>query len=211
MRRNASKLKDMLILCNKLIRTNRPAIETTQDYNFCLPGCEFHITFWKVVNLFLLLGAFFLTSYHMCFWLYGWVEGECYNLHLSPYILRSEWILKYWHRHHSPLSIGRRQILESRYGTWRELRVSPQLTSFPYKSFSSRMVSQTAWISLLCGVTHLVDSNLPLASKQKFRFGLTRSGQARPIRNFCFDVNRRLESTRCVTLYIACVILVPFM
>ena len=49
-------------------------------------------------------------------------------------------------------------------------------------------------------MTHLVDSNLPLESKQKFHFGLTRSGQARPVRNFCFDVSRRFESTRCVTL-----------
>ena len=47
-------------------------------------------------------------------------------------------------------------------------------------------------------VTHLVDSDLLLTSKQKFRFGLARSGQARPIRNFCFDVNGRFESTRCV-------------
>ena len=50
-------------------------------------------------------------------------------------------------------------------------------------------------------VTHLLDSNLPLTSKQKFCFGLTRSGQARPIRNFCFDVNGRFESTRYATLY----------
>ena len=53
-----------------------------------------------------------------------------------------------------------------------------------------------------CRVTHLVDSNIPLTSKQKFRFGLAiLSGQARPIRNFCFDVNGRFESMRCVTLY----------
>ena len=54
--------------------------------------------------------------------------------------------------------------------------------------------------STMYRVTHLVDSNLPLTSKQKFCFGLTRSGQARPIRNFCFDVNWRFESRRCVTL-----------
>ena len=37
-------------------------------------------------------------------------------------------------------------------------------------------------------VTHHVVRNLPLTSKQKFRFGLARQGQARPKRNFCFDV-----------------------
>ena len=51
-------------------------------------------------------------------------------------------------------------------------------------------------------VTHLVDSNLLLTSNQKFRFGLARSGQARPIRNLSFDVNGRFESRRCVTLYL---------
>ena len=50
-------------------------------------------------------------------------------------------------------------------------------------------------------VTHLVDSNLPLTSKQKFRFGLACPDLARPKQNFCFDVNGRFESTRCVTLY----------
>ena len=38
--------------------------------------------------------------------------------------------------------------------------------------------------ALFYRVTHHVDSNLPLTSKQKFRFGLARSGLARPIRNF---------------------------
>ena len=37
---------------------------------------------------------------------------------------------------------------------------------------------------------HLVQ-NLPLTSKLKFRFGLARSGQARPKRNFCCEVNGR--------------------
>ena len=54
---------------------------------------------------------------------------------------------------------------------------------------------------LIYRVTHLVDSNLLLTSKPKFRFGLARSGQARPIRNLCSDVNGRFESRRCVTLY----------
>ena len=54
--------------------------------------------------------------------------------------------------------------------------------------------------SPLYRVAHLVDSNLPLTSKQKFCFGLARSGQARPMRNFCFDINGRFESTTCVTL-----------
>ena len=53
-------------------------------------------------------------------------------------------------------------------------------------------------LPLLYRVTHLLDSNLPLTSKDKFRIGLD---LARPKRNFWFDVNRRFESTRCVTLY----------
>ena len=43
-------------------------------------------------------------------------------------------------------------------------------------------------------VTHHVVKNLPLISKQKFRFGLSLSGQARPKQNFCFDDNRRYGS-----------------
>ena len=50
-------------------------------------------------------------------------------------------------------------------------------------------------------MTHLVDSNLPLTSKDKFCIGLACPDLARPKRNFWFDVNRRFESTRCVTLY----------
>ena len=50
-------------------------------------------------------------------------------------------------------------------------------------------------------VTHLVDSNLPLTSKQKFCIGLACPDLARPKQNLCFDVNGRFESTRCVTLY----------
>ena len=33
-------------------------------------------------------------------------------------------------------------------------------------------------------VTHQVDSNLPLTSNQKFRFGLSKPGQTRPKQNF---------------------------
>ena len=40
-------------------------------------------------------------------------------------------------------------------------------------------------------VTHHVRQNIPLTSKQKFRFGLARPAHARPKRNSCFDVNRR--------------------
>ena len=40
-------------------------------------------------------------------------------------------------------------------------------------------------------VTHQVVVNLPFTSKQKFGFGLARPGQARPQRNFCFEVNGR--------------------
>ena len=39
---------------------------------------------------------------------------------------------------------------------------------------------------------HLVQ-NLLLSSKLKFRFGLARSGQARPKHNFSFNVNGRFE------------------
>ena len=40
-----------------------------------------------------------------------------------------------------------------------------------------------------------VEPNLPLTSKQKLRFSLSRSGQARLKRNFCFDVKGRFGST----------------
>ena len=43
-------------------------------------------------------------------------------------------------------------------------------------------------------VTHHVDSNLPLTSKREFSFDLARQGLVRPKRNFCFEVNGRLES-----------------
>ena len=54
---------------------------------------------------------------------------------------------------------------------------------------------------LLYRVTHQVDLNLPLTSNQKFRFGLARPGQARPKRNFFFEVNGRFWSSGMVTLY----------
>ena len=40
-------------------------------------------------------------------------------------------------------------------------------------------------------VTIPLVQNLPLTTKQKFRFDLGRPGEARPKRNFCFEVNRR--------------------
>ena len=51
-------------------------------------------------------------------------------------------------------------------------------------------------------VTHQVVTNHQLTSKQKFRFGRARPGQARPKWNFCFEVIRRFITTWCVTLYI---------
>ena len=51
-------------------------------------------------------------------------------------------------------------------------------------------------------VTHHVRQNLLLTSKQELSFGLAWPGQARPKRNFCFDVNWRFWRTWCVTLYI---------
>ena len=50
-------------------------------------------------------------------------------------------------------------------------------------------------------VTIPLVQNLQLTSRQKFRFGLACSGLARPKRNFCFEVNGRFGTTRCVTLY----------
>ena len=44
-------------------------------------------------------------------------------------------------------------------------------------------------------VTHQVVTNLPLTSKQKFRFGLACHGLAKPRRNFSFDVNGRFVIT----------------
>ena len=51
-------------------------------------------------------------------------------------------------------------------------------------------------------VTRLLVQNLPLTSKVKFRFGLARPGQARPKRNFTFEVNGRFCTRRWVTLYV---------
>ena len=67
---------------------------------------------------------------------------------------------------------------------------------------ANKRLFQTGYVTMY-RVTHLVDSNLLLTLKQKFRFGLARSGQDRPVRNFCSDVNGRFESRRCVTLYSA--------
>ena len=66
-----------------------------------------------------------------------------------------------------------------------------------------KLMVQSGQYHVLLGiyrVTRLVDSNLLLTSNQKFRFGLARSGQARPIRTLSFGVNGRFESRRCVTL-----------
>ena len=43
--------------------------------------------------------------------------------------------------------------------------------------------------------------NLQLTSRQKFRFGLARPGQARPKGNFCLEVKRRFCTSGMVTLY----------
>ena len=44
-------------------------------------------------------------------------------------------------------------------------------------------------------VTHQIVLNRLLISKQKFHFGLARPRQARPKRNFSFEVNRRIVTT----------------
>ena len=49
-------------------------------------------------------------------------------------------------------------------------------------------------------VTIQLVQNLLLTSKLKFRFGLARPGQARPKRNFCFEVNGRFCTAWLVTL-----------
>ena len=55
---------------------------------------------------------------------------------------------------------------------------------------------------LIYRVTGQLVQNLPLTSKQKFRFGLARPGQARPKRNFYFEVNSRFCTSCSVTLYL---------
>ena len=47
------------------------------------------------------------------------------------------------------------------------------------------------YFNLLYRVTIPPVQNLPLTSKQKFRFGLVWPGLARLKRNFCFEVNGR--------------------
>ena len=64
----------------------------------------------------------------------------------------------------------------------RESRVALRLAARLFQKLSYR-------------VTHDVDSNLLLTSKQKFRFGLVCPDLARPKQNFCLDVNGRFEST----------------
>ena len=44
-------------------------------------------------------------------------------------------------------------------------------------------------------VTIQLVMNLPLTSKQKFRFGLARTGLDRPNRNFCFEVNEGFDTS----------------
>ena len=53
-------------------------------------------------------------------------------------------------------------------------------------------------VSTLYRVTHLLVQNLPLTSKEKFRFGLACPGLARPKRNFSYG---RFCTRRLVTLY----------
>ena len=50
-------------------------------------------------------------------------------------------------------------------------------------------------------VTEQLVQNTPLSSKQKFRFGLARPGQARLKRNYCFEFNGRFCTSCSVTLY----------
>ena len=50
-------------------------------------------------------------------------------------------------------------------------------------------------------VTQQVVANLPLTSKQKFRFGLAWTGLTRSKQNLCIKVNGRFGTTCIVTLY----------
>ena len=50
-------------------------------------------------------------------------------------------------------------------------------------------------------MTILLVQNLPLTSKEKFRFGLASPGMTRPKRNFSFEVNGRFSTSGIVTLY----------
>ena len=49
-------------------------------------------------------------------------------------------------------------------------------------------------------VTIPLVQNLQLTSRQKFRFGLARPGQAKPKRNFCLEINWRFCTSGMVTL-----------
>ena len=67
-----------------------------------------------------------------------------------------------------------------------------------YGEYVANFHNQTSRFEGLCTiirVTHQVVTNLPLTSKQKFSFGPARPGQARPKRNFCFEVNGRFVTT----------------
>ena len=50
-------------------------------------------------------------------------------------------------------------------------------------------------VTYIYRVTIQVGPNLPLTTRQKFRFGLTRPGWARLKRNFCLEVNGRFGPT----------------
>ena len=47
-----------------------------------------------------------------------------------------------------------------------------------WKKMMKRRKRRQVWANYFYRVTHLVDSNLMLTSKEKFHFGLARSGQA---------------------------------
>ena len=80
---------------------------------------------------------------------------------------------------------GARSTAQGEAGT-----ATPGRRSTPSQSPTSRRSTLWQW-SVYYRVTIQLVQNLPLTSKQKFRFGLDWPGLARPKRNFCFEVNRR--------------------
>ena len=61
--------------------------------------------------------------------------------------------------------------------------------------FSQGLISIYERLAGMYRVTIQLVQNLPLTTKQKLRFGLTRPGKARPKRHFCFEVNGRFCTT----------------
>ena len=113
-------------------------------------------------------------------------------------IIRLPWQRRRWRRRRRP----RWPCPPPRSQSWQR----PRATGY---SFWSKAAVRILYIKYnikptetLYGVTNRVEPNLPLTSKQYFRFGLAWLGLARPKWNLCFKVNGRFCTTWCVTLYL---------